>query len=62
MAAPINVLAFLRYTFAREQMLASKSTQSNLKGLPQSTVVMAMYIVTVLKGQTWNSQKSELFI
>ena len=28
---------------AGEQMLASKSTQSSLKGLPQSTVVMATY-------------------
>ena len=43
MAAPINVLAYSRQYHRREQMLASKTTQSSLKGLPPSTVVMATY-------------------
>ena len=45
MAAPINVLAFSIHCniIAGEQMLAYKSTQSSLKGLPQSTIVMATY-------------------
>ena len=40
---PINVLALSRRYHRWEQMLASKSTQSSLKGLPKSTVVMATY-------------------
>ena len=47
---------------AGEQMLESKNTQSSLKGLPQSTVVIATYTVTILKGQTWNGKKSEFSI